>query len=376
MRITFVIPNDNLSGGIKVVAIYAAALRERGHEVLVVGNQLPSQPMSRLDRVMLRFGRIVDVPAAGSHFEGSGVAFRLYPPARRLKASDFPDADVVIATWWTTAEVVLSLPPAKGRKVYLVQGHDVHPSQPLDRVRATLRSRMQKVVVSEWLRHLMSSLYGDASAILVPNGVDCSWFRSASSRTRAERPTVGFVYSSHPVKGCDVALRAIAIARQTYPEMVVHAFGRHPIAGDTEAQRLIRYAYRPSQRDIVDTYAACDVWLFPSRAEGFGLPLLEAAACGTPLVATPAGAAPEIIAAGAGLLAEMDNPESMSEGILQILGMSVDAWSKMSSRCIEVAQAHDWASSVVRLESVLSGSIEAEHGQMSRADGENKEALH
>ena len=43
---------------------------------------------------------------------------------------------VVIATWWETAEWVAGLSPRKGAKAYFLQHHEVHPGQPVDRVRA------------------------------------------------------------------------------------------------------------------------------------------------------------------------------------------------------------------------------------------------
>jgi glycosyltransferase involved in cell wall biosynthesis len=331
--------------------------------------------MSRLDRLRLRFGKIVDEPAPGSHFEGSGVELRLLPPARPLRASDLPDADVVIATWWTTAEFVLPLHPSKGRKCYLVQHHEIHPGQPVERVRETLRAPMQKVVVSEWLRGIMAEEYGDTSAVLVPNGVDCSQFH-AVTRERNRVPTVGYLHHLLPYKGAEIAIRAIEIARFKRPDLRSIAFGRGPLEDGPADPGLTKFIFRPDQHAIRDVYAACDVWLFASRLEGFGLPLLEAAACGTPLVATPAGAAPEIIASGAGILVEGDNPTAMAEGIDEMLSKSVEEWSLMSARCIEIAQARDWASSVARLESVLLGSTQAAHAQMYTGDSVGGEAFH
>ncbi|MGC8714943.1 MAG: glycosyltransferase [Leptodesmis sp.] len=51
-----------------------------------------------------------------------------------------------------------------------------------------------------------------------------------------------------------------------------------------------------------DYYSACDAWLFPSRYEAVGLPILEAMACRTPVIGTPAGIAPEMLSDGAGIL--------------------------------------------------------------------------
>jgi glycosyltransferase involved in cell wall biosynthesis len=62
------------------------------------------------------------------------------------------------------------------------------------------------------------------------------------------------------------------------------------------------YFHRPAQNELRSHYAACDAWLFGSRLECFGLPMLEAMACRTPVIAVPVGAAPDLLATGAGEL--------------------------------------------------------------------------
>lgn len=356
MRISFVIPDDNLSGGIKVVARYANALQQRGHDVLVVGRQERTWHMSRWDKLRARFRGTRTSAAPGSHFESSHVEMRLIPPGRPFRANDLPDADVVIATWWSTAEFVLGLPKAKGRKCYLIQHHEIHPHQPLERVRATLRSPMQKIVVSRWLKELMAREYGDTSAILVPNGVDSAHFH-AEPRARAAVPTVGYLYHRLPYKGSDIAIEAIRLARRQHPELRSIAFGRDVLGEGPPDPDLSDYFFRPEQSAIPGIYAACDVWLFASRLEGYGLPLLEAAACGTPIVATPAGAAPELIAAGAGVLVEAESPTAMAEGIERILGMPAKDWAGLSLRCVQIAREHDWANSENAFEAALMGLL-------------------
>jgi glycosyltransferase involved in cell wall biosynthesis len=51
-------------------------------------------------------------------------------------------------------------------------------------------------------------------------------------------------------------------------------------------------------RSTKNVYADCDVWLFASFSEGFGLPIIEAMACRCPVVATRAGCAPDVIKEG------------------------------------------------------------------------------
>jgi glycosyltransferase involved in cell wall biosynthesis len=68
------------------------------------------------------------------------------------------------------------------------------------------------------------------------------------------------------------------------------------------------------------------VFAFPSTYEGFGLPLLEAMACGCPVVANRLTAIPEVVGE-AGLLVDEATPEAFADGILRILGNPVLAQS-------------------------------------------------
>ena len=84
------------------------------------------------------------------------------------------------------------------------------------------------------------------------------------------------------------------------------------------------FVRQPAQDMIRDIYGQCDVWLFSSRSEGFGLPLLESMACRTPVIATPAGAAPELCAGGGGitvpLFKSLAKWETVKHADLTILG--------------------------------------------------------
>jgi alpha-1,6-mannosyltransferase len=69
---------------------------------------------------------------------------------------------------------------------------------------------------------------------------------------------------------------------------------------------------------VAGELAAADVALAPCPAESFGLAALEALACGTPVVASRRGAAPELIGPGAGL-AVADGPRAVARGVVQLM---------------------------------------------------------
>jgi len=79
--------------------------------------------------------------------------------------------------------------------------------------------------------------------------------------------------------------------------------------------RFVGYAGMP---DLPALYQLAHAVLFPSLDEGFGLPLLEAFAAGTPVVASNAGAIPEV-AGDAALLSAPEDPEALADNLLRLL---------------------------------------------------------
>jgi glycosyltransferase involved in cell wall biosynthesis len=92
--------------------------------------------------------------------------------------------------------------------------------------------------------------------------------------------------------------------------------------------------------DLPLLYGAAEVFVFPSLHEGFGLPLLEAMACGTPVVASTRGSLPEV-AGEAALLVEPDPPEALAEGIYRLI-TDAALRGEYRQRGLQRAQAFSW----------------------------------
>lgn len=316
------------SGGARTVGAYASYLRSRGHVVNVVVPQQPPVPLR------WRLHAAVDSLRAGMRGDPDLVAtfpapVTLLDHREPVADDDVPDADVVVATWWRTAEWVGGLSPAKGAKAYFVQGHEVWEGQPAQRVQATYALPMRKLVISSWLAGIMREHYGVTDAILVPNGVDLSRFH-AGTRARGARPTLGYLHGEAPIKGTDLVCEAVASIRETHPDLRVVSFGTHAPDADNPAPQGCEFHLRPAPERIAEIYASCDAWLFASRSEGFGLPILEALASGTPVVGARVGAAEDLLAGGAGVIVPPGDAAALARGVLGVLGLSAPAWEEMS----------------------------------------------
>lgn len=344
MRITFLMPADDLTGGNRVVGTYAKRLHDRGHEVLVVSNA-PDRPPLRERVRAWRTGRLAELRARScpqrGHIALAGVPHKTLERPRPIAAADLPDADVVVATWWETAVWMQRLPASKGRRVHLVQGYEVWTDGDRSRVHSALRLPNRKIAISRVLAREIEGELGDLGIAVVPNAVDLRQF-DAPARERGTPPTVGFIYARAPFKGADTAIRACELARRELPELRVLAFGGDEPTADLPLPRGTEFVHCPPQDRLASLYARCDAWLFASRRDSFGLPILEAMACRTPAIGVPVGAAPELLGDGGGLLVPPESPQAMADAIVALCRMPPAAWEFTSQRAYEGARRHSW----------------------------------
>jgi glycosyltransferase involved in cell wall biosynthesis len=349
MKINFLLPPDNLTGGTRVVAMYAQELMRMGHDVLV------TMPMTAHSSWRKRFkDRCVSFMPWGErpsrsvmgHIAMSGVPSVSLTHAGPITAKDLPDADIVVATWWETAVWMDALPDCKGKKVHLIQGYEVwFGEHTVAAVHAALRLPNIKIAISHDLRNTLNDVLGPLPITVIPNAIDPLQF-DAPIRHKLTRPRVGFVYSSAHSKGADICIEACRLARLQMPDLQVLSFGAEPEVVHLPLPEGTSYQVSPPQAQLREIYAACDVWLFGSRLDSFGLPLLEAMACRTPVISVPVGAASWLLSGGGGLLVEPESPNQMAQAVLELLRLSDAQWQVYSEQAHRKAHEHRWVDAV------------------------------
>jgi glycosyltransferase involved in cell wall biosynthesis len=359
MRITILLASLDMTGGNRVLSVYAKMLASRGHKVAVfVPRRRAGNWLRRLVTQLRSDGsNTTYLPRRESHFDGTGVPVTELDVLGKLSDADLPDADVVVATWWETAEWVNALSGEKGAKVYLIQHHEVFDYLPVARSRATYKFSLHKVVVAEWLRQVMAEEYGDDDVTLVPNAVDHEMF-NAPPRIRQLTPTVGFMYSLTDFKASPLAVEVLRRLKSVLPDLKVISFGHDQPSTLDFMGNDFEFHLLPSQEVIRDCYSRCDVWLSTSVSEGFNLPALEAMACRTPVVSTRTGwPATAIIDGRNGYLAPVGDADALLAGLRKIL--ESDDWNTMSAEAFATAEPLTWDRSCDLLLDTFNRVVEA-----------------
>jgi len=111
------------------------------------------------------------------------------------------------------------------------------------------------------------------------------------------------------------------------------------------------------EEDLPHFYNAASVFVFPSLYEGFGLPPLEAMACGTPVIASKAASLPEVIAEG-GILIDPHNSKELSEKIYPVL-TNEEMRKNLSIKALNRAKNFSWEKFSKEVLKVLEETFEA-----------------
>jgi glycosyltransferase involved in cell wall biosynthesis len=138
-------------------------------------------------------------------------------------------------------------------------------------------------------------------------------------------PYILFVGTVEPRKNLVTLVRAFAAVVKDFPHLLVLAGARgwmsEPVFAEIERQglkdRVVHLGYVPAE-DLPALMSGAEVFVYPSLGEGFGLPPLEAMACGVPVVCSNAPALPEVVG-DAAILVPPTDVAALEEAIMHLL---------------------------------------------------------
>jgi len=223
----------------------------------------------------------------------------------------------------------------------------------------TLRRCRRVVVLSEFVKRQAAEYYPDAAQniAVIPGGVDTELFNTSLAREEARRllglpddkPVLLTVRRLEPRMGLDNLIDAMPAIRGSLPGCVLLIGGRGSLDADLREQAAemnlsdaVRFCGFIENDKLPAYYRAADLFVLPTRAlEGFGMVTLEAFACGTPAVVTPAGGAPEVVApVDTGLVADGVEPDQIAKSVINFF--SRPDRNELGQRCRAYAESFTW----------------------------------
>jgi glycosyltransferase involved in cell wall biosynthesis len=165
-------------------------------------------------------------------------------------------------------------------------------------------------------------------------------------------PYVLCVGTLEPRKNLVGALRAFERVQPDFPDHTLVIIGGRGWKGgelqralDETTARVLPTGY-VSEEDLVTLYAGTDCFLFPSFGEGFGFPVLEAMACGAPVVACDTTSIPELVGDAALLVPPADG-EALADALRRVLGTRELA-DELRTAGIDRSLGYTWAACAAR----------------------------
>lgn len=312
MKINFYLPGVFLRiiGGYKVVYQYANYLCKCGYDVCIYydgkdgdnGKKIPKSIALFLRRIIVLF---------------TPRWFKLNKSIKKVVVKHFDDnlvrdADISIATAYKTVESVYNFSNSKGIKVYLIQGYEKWDEITDEDLIASYGFGMNNIVISKWLKEIVdkSSL---VSSKLIPNGIDLDRFRIINSIDNRNPHSLALLYHKAENKGLRYALEAINKLKENYPDMQCMMYGSPKRPKDLPS--WIKYTRNASEVEVVNILNNSAVFLCSSLSEGFGLPGMEAMACGCALVTTNCQGIMEYANTNNALISEISNADSLATNV-------------------------------------------------------------
>lgn len=346
-KVTFIVPGDNRSGGVRVTVIMANCLLARGHRVRIVHPVIQrfSRAWWRALAARLLKGRKQTKNSGWlSEFKGPVAGFG------RINDLAFAPREIVISVGTLT---IGHLEELRANVIKLRYNHGLLENMSAEDIRLW-SLQIPTITVSRTIIPDLEAMSHEPVLAAVPNGIDTIDYRPLEG---IQRNAIGTIYSSHPAKAPDLLPRLMQEIHRRWPEIPQVVFGTEaqpPSLAHAEYHRL------PSVEEARLLYNRAKIWLVPSHTEGFPGPLVEAMACRCCVISTDTYGGREIVRHGEnGLLVPRGDLPAFITQIQAVLDDQA-LLNMLADGGLQTARSLTWDAAADKMEAVLDQLARAE----------------
>jgi len=338
LKISFLLPNRGVGGGVRAVAIFGNELLSRGHDVRIFYREDRGGFVQKGKNVYrrLKYGMAYDWLDT---FRGASLRYD------RLDPEQFARDELIVSMCARTTLDAAALPEEVGIKVLHCHGAEIGNWEAM---LESWRLPFPKIVVSSHLIDMIQQEVGQEVIGVVPNGVDTGDYFPSIPDDRGNGIGAGFRWSLS--KDPAATLRVFKVLREKLPQAPLYSYG---YGKSPRVLKHVDYMHNPSVSEARRIYSSCRVWFMTSILEGFGLPVLEAMACGCPVISTKCGGPEDVIDDGSnGFLVGVGNTGALVHKILTVYNDN-QLWKRLSRNAIDTARKFTWQGAAAKLEQYL-----------------------
>jgi len=340
------------AGGFRVMYEYANRLSELGYSVHITYPVITKYMKYRFPYFIRRVLSYIEGFRTYEWFKfHEGITRSI---VKRVNDKYVNDADIVIATWWSTSMDMGKLSPSKGKKINLIQGYEDWEGH-VDLLHESYNMKgVTNVVVASYLKNIVES-YTQNPVITIPNAIDSSKYKLINPLVNRNAHTVCMLYSIQEIKGSEYGLKALEIVKVKCPDLKVELFGVCP-----EPEGLpdwITFYRNPD--DLNGLYNSNAIFLANSFTEGMALTPMEAMFCGCACVLTDIrGHSEYAIENKTALLYEVKNSLQLADKIISLIE-DREKRIKIAETGNAFIQKFSWDHAVAKMDSLIKSLLKS-----------------
>ncbi len=349
LKISFIIPFTEKTGGILVVLEYYRQLTKLGHKVNIYYPLLPYMDLipntlpiwRRIDIWIKRL--LVNIVEFKTRLELFSEHIPI-TPVLRITNPFITNADIIVATAWPTAYSIANLSNSKGKKYYLVQHYENWGGNEL-KVDKSYQLAIGIITIAPWLTQLLKDKFRINILSEIHNGIRLDRFYPRPNKS-FNKPSILMMIHENSWKGTEDGLTALSQIKSTYPEVKIVLFGMcNPPVTNFEHE----YYQNPPYNTLLLLYQNATIFISPSHTEGWHLPPMEAMACMCAVVATNVGCIPVLNNGNNLVLIKVRDPNSIFQSVA-LLVTDPDQNQRIAINGYNSIQDYTWESAAGKMQ--------------------------